>query len=109
MKRKDFLIILIPMFIFTILWVIFNVYHNLVTSTIKDPLTYQIIKIEGSFDNETLQNIVSRKRVIPQNEVSNKTIVEIIPIDTIEIEISTQSSEIISEDEIGSESGELLL
>lgn len=109
MKQKDFLIILIPLFILTILWVIFSIYHNLITSTIKDPLTYQIIKIEGQFDKETLKNIVNRKRVVPQNEVVNETIVEIIPTDTIEAEISTQSSEIVDEEEISTDSGELLL
>ena len=108
MKRKDFLIILIPMFILTVLWVIFNVYHNLVTSTIKAPLSHQIISIEGKFDNETLTDVMSRKRILPQNEVLNETIVEIIPIDTIEAEISTKSSELISEEEFSSESGELL-
>jgi len=107
MKRKDFLIILIPFFILTILWVIFNVYHNYVTSTIEDPLTFQIISIEGNFDEETLNNIQNRKRVIPKFEVSNNTIVEIVPLDTIESEISTESSNLEIDEEVGTVSGEI--
>lgn len=65
MKRKDFLIILVPSFIITILWVVFSIYHNLTTSTIIDPLTIQIIPIGGSFDEKSIQNIKNRQKVDP--------------------------------------------
>ncbi len=68
-KQKDLLIILIPLLILTILWVIFNVYHNYVTSTIKDPLTVQIIPIEGNFDNKTIEQIRNRIRIEPAFEI----------------------------------------
>ena len=69
MKQKDFLIILIPALILTILWVVFSIYHNYVTSTIKDPLTFQTIPIDGKFDKLTIENIKTRQRVDPLYEL----------------------------------------
>lgn len=69
MKQKDFLIILVPLFILTVLWVVFNIYHNYVTSTIKDPLSIQIIPIEGKFDADTVNKIKNRKKVNPLFEI----------------------------------------
>ena len=97
MKQKDLLIILIPAFILTVLWVIFSIYHNFVSSTIKDPLTYQIIPIEGKFDNDTIDNLKSRARVEPSYEI--------IPI---EEEITpTPTPEVVVEEESGTESAEI--
>jgi|WetSurMetagenome_2_1015567.scaffolds.fasta_scaffold1840329_1 hypothetical protein len=66
--QRELLIILIPALILTILWVASNVYHNFATSTIQDPLTYQIIPIEGSFDKETIERTKTRIRVEPYYE-----------------------------------------
>ncbi len=65
MKQKDLLILLIPMFLITVLWVIFNIYHNHISSTITDPLTVQIIPIDGKFNRASLESIKDRKRVEP--------------------------------------------
>jgi len=99
MKQRDFVIILIPLFILTVLWVIFNVYHNLVTSTIEDPLSYQIVAIEGKFDNDSLIDILGRKRVIPTYEIEENLILEISSSDTIEEEVATESSQTINIEE----------
>ena len=69
MKQKDLVIILVPLLILTILWVIFNVYHNYVSSTITDPLSYQIVPIEGSFDKNTIEQVKQRNRIDPSNEI----------------------------------------
>ncbi len=90
MKQRDFLIILIPAFILTILWVFFSIYHNYVTSTIKDPLTFQIIPIDGKFDRLTIENIKSRQRIdplyelltLPVTESAESLEEELIPTDT---------------------------
>lgn len=66
MKQRDLLTVLIPLFILTLLWVTFTIYHNLSTSTIQDPLTIQIIPIPGSFDLKTLDSLKNRKKVEPQ-------------------------------------------
>ncbi len=72
MKQKDFLIILVPLFILTVLWVIFNIYHNYVTSTIKDPLSIQIIPIVGKFDTQVLNRLKGRERINPLYEISSQ-------------------------------------
>ena len=51
------------MFIFTLTWVISNVYHSLSTSTIDIPLAESIISIEGSFDTKTIDELKNRKQV----------------------------------------------
>ena len=66
--QRELSIILVPALILTILWVIFNVYHNYATSTIQEPLTSQIIPIEGSFDKETIERTKSRINVDPLKE-----------------------------------------
>lgn len=65
MKQKDFLIILIPGVVLSILWVVFTIYHNLTTSTIKDPLNFQIMPIEGKFDTETINKLKEKQRINP--------------------------------------------
>ena len=91
MKQKDILIILVSLFILTVLWVIFNIYHNYVTSTIKDPLSIQIIPIEGKFDKDTISKIKNRKRVDPLYEIQPQ--ISNTPTSTEE-PASTESAEI---------------
>ena len=68
-RQREIVILLIPIFILTVCWVVFNVYHSYVNSTIKDPLTSQIIPIQGKFDTETISDIKERKRVDPTSEI----------------------------------------
>ncbi len=82
MKQKDLLILLTPMFIVTILWVIFNIYHNHVTSTITDPLTVQIIPIDGNFNKASIESIKNRKRTEPLFVAPVNDDEEISPIPT---------------------------
>lgn len=65
MKRKDILILLIPMFIIVILWVIFSIYHNFVNSTIPESLNMQILSISPNFDLKTIESIKQREVVEP--------------------------------------------
>lgn len=90
MKQKDFLIILVPLFVLTVLWVVFNIYHNYVTSTIKDPLSIQIIPIEGKFDTNTINKIKNRKRVDPLYEIE----IQISETPTPTQEVSSESADV---------------
>jgi hypothetical protein len=91
MKQKDLLIIISSVFILTLLWVIFNIYHSHVSSTITDPLIYQIIPIEGKFDTATINKLKERKRINPFFETINEP--EVTPTITIdESETETNSS-----------------
>lgn len=100
MKQRDLLIILVPAFLLSILWIIFSIYHNLTTSTIKDPLNSQIIPIEGKFDTATINKLKEKQRVNPLFNIAVEEIVlessesseiedlipieEIVPTETIE-------------------------
>lgn len=113
MKQKDFLIILIPAFLLSILWVVFSIYHNLTTSTIKDPLTFQIIPIEGKFDTETINKLKEKQRINPLFDIAVKETVqtssessliddvipteEITPAETLEEIIPTDEEALIEE------------
>lgn len=98
MKQRNLVIFLVPIFILTVLWVIFNVYHNYISSTITDPLTYQIVPIEGKFDSATIEAIKQRKRVSPSNEIIVETTDEEIDPQLDEEEAS-ESAEIDSDEE----------
>lgn len=74
MKQKDLLIILVPAFILTILWVIFSIYHSYVTSTINDPLSIQILPIQGKFDTKTIEDLKNRESVNPLYEVQKASV-----------------------------------
>ncbi len=105
MKQRDFTIVLFSFFILTILWVLSGLYHNFITSTIEDPLSYQIAAIEGKFDTEALSDILKRKSVDPLYELSSSGSLP----EVLEEESATESSEIILEDfDEGTESAELL-
>ncbi|MBI2420673.1 MAG: hypothetical protein HYV38_01155 [Candidatus Levybacteria bacterium] len=65
MKQKDIFLILIPSFIMVVLWVIFSIYHNLVSSTISKPLSVQIQPIEPDFNRSVIKEIKERKKVDP--------------------------------------------
>lgn len=65
MKKRELVTILGSLLVLTILWVVFTIYHNLTTSTIKDPLTIQIIPISGKFDTKTLDDLKKRDQINP--------------------------------------------
>lgn len=79
MNQKKLAILLVPIFILTILWVIFNVYHSHVDSTIKDPLNYQIIPIEGTFNTDAIDRIKERSRIDAANELTAPEAEELSP------------------------------
>jgi hypothetical protein len=70
MKRKDILLILIPSFIFVLAWIGFSIYHNIVTSTISEPLSVQITPITPNFDTSVIDNLKNREKVSPIYQLS---------------------------------------
>lgn len=69
MKQKDILFLLIPVALLVIAWIVFNIYHNLATSTISEALNTNILPISPSFDTETISNLKTRERVVPVFEL----------------------------------------
>ena len=75
MKKNDILLILIPLFLFVIMWIGFSIYHNVVTSTISQPLSIQITPITPDFDINTITGLKTRETIIPIYESNTPTIV----------------------------------
>jgi len=105
MKQKKLAILLVPIFILTILWVIFNVYHSHVDSTIDVPLTTQIIPIEGTFNTDAIDKIKERNRIDAANEFSAPETEDLSPNPSpspspdLEDETATEAAETEDEDE----------
>ena len=68
MKKNDILLILIPSFLFVISWIGFSIYHNIVTSTISQPLSVQITPINPTFDTSTIDSLRNREKITPVYE-----------------------------------------
>jgi hypothetical protein len=67
MKQKDLAIILGSMAVFTLLWVGFGLWHIYTTSTIKEPITSQLLQIPGTFNTGVIDNLKKRTSVTSQN------------------------------------------
>jgi hypothetical protein len=88
MKQRDILMIIVPLFILTVLWVMFTIYHNYTTSTIQDPLSIQIIPIDGNFDTKTLDKLKQRQNIQPDYEATVSS-VDLSPTPTPATEVLT--------------------
>lgn len=73
MKRKDILIILVLLFIFILTWIISNIWHSAVSSTISESTNKDISPIEAAFDTKTIDKLKERSRVTPFFELSGIT------------------------------------
>jgi len=78
MKKNDILIILIPSFVFVLIWIGFSLLHNLATSTISEALDTQIAPISPNFDTNTVTALKQRKNVAPIYQIT-------VPIENIVI------------------------
>ncbi len=97
-KEKDILLVLVPGFILTVLWVAFSIYHNRVTSTITEPLTTQLIDIPGNFDLDTIKKLKERDRTEPIYTIEFVGETSPTPTPTPETENSTIPEEPVSTD-----------
>ena|SRR3989338_6838474 len=65
MRQKDIITIIIPIVIFIIVWVLFNIYHNAATSTISESLNINIQPITPDFNIRALSEVKKRERIEP--------------------------------------------
>jgi hypothetical protein len=65
MKHKDIYFLLFTTLILAVLWVVFSIYHNLVSSTISEPLSVDITAIQPNFDKQTIAKLKQRQKVSP--------------------------------------------
>jgi len=65
MKKNDILIILIPTFIFVLVWIGFSIYHSIIASTISEAVNMQILPINPNFDTKTIDSLKKRQNISP--------------------------------------------
>jgi len=65
MKQRDIYILLISSFVLVVIWIVFTIYHNSVTSTIPEVLNIQIVPIKPDFDLKTVSDIKTRNDITP--------------------------------------------
>lgn len=73
MKQKDIFLLLVPMFLFILAWIVFNIYHNSLTSTISEKLNKSITPISPDFDMETINLLGAREKIAPVFEYKTPT------------------------------------
>lgn len=82
--QKDILYVSISCFVVVAVWVATNIYHANVTSTIEPDLQTQIVPINPTFDESTIQKIKSRKKILPVFESkASSSEAELTPSPTI--------------------------
>lgn len=95
MKKNDILIILIPTFIFVLVWIGFSIYHSIVASTISETVNMQIAPISPNFDTKTIDSLKGRQSILPIYDAD--VVVEtptLTPTPTVsQVPIATQSAE----------------
>lgn len=70
MKHKDILLIVIPSFLLIVVWIVFTIVHNSISSTIPQALGIQIKPITPSFDTATLESLKKRSKVQPLYQIN---------------------------------------
>ncbi|HZQ30044.1 MAG TPA: hypothetical protein VFA93_03125 [Patescibacteria group bacterium] len=70
MKQKDILFLVIPFFVLVLVYIIFSVYHDSVTSTISENLDIQIIPIPPDFNQKIISDIKKRDQITPLYQIS---------------------------------------
>lgn len=68
MKQRDIVTLVVPFFTLIVLWIIFSVYHNSVTSTIPETLNIQITPISPAFDEKAISDLKKREKILPSFE-----------------------------------------
>lgn len=76
MKQKDILILVIPLFLLALIFIVLNIYHNSVTSTISEAQNIQIIPIPPDFDQKTILSIKKRDKITPLYELAPATVTQ---------------------------------
>ncbi|HSW87888.1 MAG TPA: hypothetical protein VLG12_01875 [Candidatus Saccharimonadales bacterium] len=78
-RQREIIILLISMFIVSLAWIGFDLYHNAVTSTISAPLQEDILPIVPSFDSKVIQNLKQRHYSDPVYTLSSQPEVSATP------------------------------
>ncbi|MGH7245859.1 MAG: hypothetical protein ACREGI_02925 [Candidatus Levyibacteriota bacterium] len=94
MKQKDTLFLLISVAVLVFAWIIFNIIHSTLTSTISVNLTQQILPISAVFDTNAIKNMKLRIKVNPLYDGSSESasLTQSTPTPTIPIATDSPTS-----------------
>ncbi len=97
MKQKDIIFILGSSLFVIFIWIIFNVYHGSVESTIPKKITNKVTPIKADFDLKTIENIKKRDQIEPlyikHNEISTTPSATTSAIPTPALQTETQENQ----------------
>lgn len=72
MSKKQLSFILIISFVFILAWLIFNIAHDAVSSTISGNLNIQIAPISPNFDTTVIDKLKTREQITPILQINEK-------------------------------------
>ncbi|MCL5433166.1 MAG: hypothetical protein M1524_03600 [Patescibacteria group bacterium] len=101
MKRREIIILLVSSVVVVLFWIIFNVYHNAVTSTIPETISVQISTISPNFDTKTIDMLKKRQQITPVFEfkkglsenssaTNSSAIITLTPTPSVSIQLESQ-------------------
>lgn len=65
MKQQDLLFLFGSVVSLVVVWILFNLYHNSVTTTVSKEVQIKIDPIAPDFDTQTIQSLKTRLKVSP--------------------------------------------
>ena len=96
-RQREIILLLASMFLVTVAWISFNLYHNAITSTISAPLSADVVSISPDFNTKIIELLKSRQYVEPrysftQQPAKSTVSGAIIPIAPIESGLTSPSA-----------------
>lgn len=92
MKKNDVLFILISTVILAFAWIVFNIIHENVTSTITQTVTSEIAPIQPTFDKKTIDALKQRAQVSPIYTLSSTSPTPVPTITQTQAPLATASA-----------------
>lgn len=72
MKQKDIIFLAVSYFLLVVIWLVFSIYHNAVTSNIPQALSIQASPINPTFDEKTIMELKKRENIPPIFEATGE-------------------------------------
>lgn len=63
MREKDLIFLAVSYFLLVVIWLVFSIYHNSVTSNIPQALEIQVSPIAPSFDEKAIRQLKQRENI----------------------------------------------
>lgn len=71
MKQRDIILLAVSYFLLVVIWLVFSIYHNSVTSNIPEAVNIQVSPINPQFDEKTILELKQRENILPSFEVTS--------------------------------------